>query len=302
MLFRTHPRRDEQAALAFADLASALDAGLPLANLGGDAADGERVLTALLRRRQIELSAADASALEAAWVAGRGPAALRRLADQRQRRAAFVRSVRQSLRYPLALIAMSLLVATTAGSVFGGRWLPITAVLIAAGLATLIVCAVRGLRRGSERWRAMPLLGPLAQDLAEVPYLEILHSLYASGVPLLQAHARAVAGCPVASVQARLLAADHLLQQGRPLAEALATFSPVDSETQTLLQNGEHAGDLEGALQRALQRRRDVAERRTGQLARILGTAAYVVGASIAFATIWSFYSGYFAALRGLRH
>ena len=49
-------RADEQAAMAFRDLASALDAGLPLDSLGGDPALGEHVLADLCERYGIVLS------------------------------------------------------------------------------------------------------------------------------------------------------------------------------------------------------------------------------------------------------
>ena len=48
-------RADEHAALVFDDLASALDAGLPLESLGGDPALGDQVLIDLARRRGVTL-------------------------------------------------------------------------------------------------------------------------------------------------------------------------------------------------------------------------------------------------------
>ncbi|MFY9342944.1 MAG: hypothetical protein WAT39_10675, partial [Planctomycetota bacterium] len=47
---------DERAALQFEDLASALDAGLPLASLGADPGAGERALHGALQRRGVRLT------------------------------------------------------------------------------------------------------------------------------------------------------------------------------------------------------------------------------------------------------
>ncbi|MGC6486451.1 MAG: hypothetical protein ACON4Z_02315, partial [Planctomycetota bacterium] len=70
-------RADEQAALVFADVASALDAGLPLGSIGGEAADGDDVLVQLCQRRGVQLRPTERLALVAGWRSGGGAAALR---------------------------------------------------------------------------------------------------------------------------------------------------------------------------------------------------------------------------------
>lgn len=301
MLIRLSPRRDEQAALTLDDVASQLDAGLAPDQIGGNPADGDRMLAELMVRRHVVLDAVDDAVLVAAWQAGRGPDAVRRLADQRRRRAEFARSILRSLRYPAALVVVASTVAFVTGRAVGATWLPIAVgILLVVGTA-LGVMTLQGLRHGGERWLRLPLLGAWAQDVAELPYLEILHGLYASGVSLQKAHPQAVAACPVAAVRERLRRADATLQQGRPLAEALGAADPVDRETLQLLGNGERTGNLEEALLRALGRRRDVAQRRTTTLARLVGNLAYAFGVTVAVVTIWSFYSSYFAMLRSIR-
>ena len=65
MLLRLQPKRDERAALAFLDLASALDAGLPAATFGGDPKDGDDMVALALQRRGAALDPTDDIVLRA---------------------------------------------------------------------------------------------------------------------------------------------------------------------------------------------------------------------------------------------
>src|SRR5262249_35278207 len=152
------------------------------------------------------------------------------------------------------------------------RWLP--SVFAGLGLVSGLL-AWRSLGRGSPWLMQMPLIGPWAQSLAELPYLEALRGLHSAGVPLLAAHPQAIAACRVASVRERLLQADRVLQQGRPLGEALMAADALHAETRHLLTTGERAGALEDALLRALNRRRSVAAVTSAALGRAIGALVY---------------------------
>jgi type II secretory pathway component PulF len=300
MLFRLQPKRDERAALAMRDLASAIDAGLPPPSYGGDPHDGDRQLVQLLPRRGVKLDAIEETVLVASWQTGRSPAALLRLADQREQQAEFARTVIASLRYPALLLFLATLVSLIAAKL-GAHWLPWVVGAVVATIAAFTLWLRHAIANGSPRALSLPLIGPLIRELGELPYLEVLHSLYASGVPLLQANPRAVSASGVGAVRDRLQLADALLQQGRGLHESLLQTLAVDAETLTLLALGEHSGTLEEALQRAIQRRRDTTKRKTTALAKAIGAAAYALGVLTAATAILSFYSGYANALRGLR-
>lgn len=291
---------DERAAMCFTDVAGALDAGLPLATLGGDPAAGERALHAALATRGVRLTATEDLALLHAWRAGKAAAALQGCAEARTERAAFGRSVIAGLRYPLLLAGMLLLASLTTSKLIG----PAPAIALATlyvGLAALLV-AVRRAARGGAAWpRRLPYAAALLDGAAEIPYLETLHALYGSGVALLPAHAAAVATAPAGQAAERLRIADRVLQQGRPLADALATAMALHAESRTLLQTGEVAGQLEEALGRALRRRRDVHARTLASLAKTAGNVAY---AAAVVGVVWivvSFYGAYYAQLAGLR-
>ena len=97
------PWANERAALVFEDIASALDAGLPLTALGGDAAAGERTLHDALEKRGVQLTGTEDTVLTFAWRAGRASAALRARARARTQRATNQRTLWSGLRYPLLL-------------------------------------------------------------------------------------------------------------------------------------------------------------------------------------------------------
>jgi type II secretory pathway component PulF len=303
MLFRFTPQKDDRAALEFEDLASQLDAGLSPAQVGGDAADGEQLVHGILARRRIDLDPTEAAVLTAAWRAGRTSASLRHLAAQRRQRADGARILLRGFRYPLALTGMALVTSFAAGGI-AGRSLFITVLAAVIGIAVLLRLGITGLARGREPWVSLPFLRGFARALAEVPYLEVLHGLYASGVPLLRAHPLAVAACPVVAVQRDLQQADQLLQQGQPLAKALGAVAVdgggVHRETLQLIASGEPSGSLEEALLRALRRRQEVGARHMAGLAKGLSMLVYVLACAVAITVVFSFYSSYFGALRAI--
>ena len=288
---------DERAALQFEDLASALDAGLPLQSLGGKPGQDERAVHELLRARGVQLSSTEDAVLLASWRAGRIGDGLRARAAERQRRVEFRRTIWRGLAYPIVLFTMILVAGFVSGPIVGHYWIPLGVLAALAVLGLFAFAARRGLRAGDERWTRLPLLGPIVTDLAELPYLETLHAMYGAGVPLLQAHKNAVAAIPVTSIQKRLRVADSVLQGGRSLTESLAQALALQPETRSLLATGEQAGQLEDALRRALARRRDVVSRSIAAVARRAGILAYAIAALAVAAIFLTFWTSYFARL-----
>lgn len=289
---------DERAALQFEDVASALDAGLPLSALGVDGGHGEAALPEAMRQRGVSLSVTEHQVLLAAWQAGRAGAAMRSCAAARRQRAEFQRQLWSGLRYPLVLLAVTTLASLTTMRVVGHPWL----VVLAGSCLALAVAALlwlrRALRVGNDAVTRLPLVGGLVLQFAELPYLETLHALYASGVPLAAAHHTAVDTVRVPALRARLAIADHAVRDGRPLHDGLMQAVALHPETRTLLATGERTGTLEEALLRALTRRREVTHRGVTDLARRTGHLVYVVAAAIAAGIVVQFWLGYYAALR----
>lgn len=288
-------RADERAALLFDDLASALDAGLSLDSLGGKPAHGDRVVHDLLRQRGVQLSDSESAVLLAAWRGGKIGTAMRNRADDRRRRAQFARRIWEGLRYPLFLLTFMFFASLVVMAVLRTYLLPIAIVVLFVVMGLGSRWLLGRFRRGSDAWLRVPWFGRLAMDLGELPYLETLHALYGAGMPLVQAHAAAVAAVPVAGVQRRLRIADRILAEGRSLTDSLHESLSLHTETRTLLATGEKAGQLEDSLQKALGRRRDVASRAVADTARWVGIIAYATAITFALVYITTIYGNIYS-------
>ncbi len=64
------PRDDEHAAQQFEDIASALDAGLPVQAIDGDPTLGDAVLHSILQQRRVALTTTESAVLAAGWRSG----------------------------------------------------------------------------------------------------------------------------------------------------------------------------------------------------------------------------------------
>lgn len=288
---------DERAALQFEDIASALDAGLPVTAIGGDASAGDRVVHTALQARGVRLTPTEDTVLLHAWRAGRVGEALRGRAQGRRRRAEFVRQVWAGLRYPMLLAVMILLASASTAGIVGSGFL-IGVVITYVALAIAFFVGRRAVRAGAPWVNRTPLVARLLAGLAELPYLETLHALYGAGVPLKAAHPAAIATVQNGQVADRLRIADRILQSGRPLREGLAESLALHAESRALLSTGEQTGQLEDALRRALERRRDVTGREVATTARRVGQVAYGIAVIACVVIIFRFYSGYFGMMR----
>jgi type II secretory pathway component PulF len=197
----------------------------------------------------------------------------------------------------MALGALALLTAWIAGSVTRNHWIPGVTVAVVAGLAFLGWRIGVAIRTGLGPLTRLPGIGSISDSFAELPYLEILQGLYAAGVPLLTAHPRAVHAIPQEPMRERAARADQVLQQRRPLAEALQASGAFSDETRQILGTGERTGDLEGALGRAYQRRSEVAGWRATTAAKAAGQVAYIAAGLLVVYIVFNFYSGYYGRL-----
>lgn len=289
-------RADEAAALAFSDLASALDAGLPLHAIGGDPSAGEQALADLCTKRGVRLRPTERIALEAGWRSGNAAECLRKRAAARRRSAAFQSAAVGALAYP-ALLFFLLLLASLATMAVVGPTLSIILACVYGGVVAGVVLIARRLGRGDSALERYPLIGKVLLQLRELPYLEALHALYGAGLPIVDAHRTALATVRLQGLREQLTVAQEMLEQGRPLQEALETSASLSLETRALLATGEQAGELEDALERALVRRTEMAELQLQRAARAAGTIAYVSAAIGVVVIAVQFYTSYYGPL-----
>jgi type II secretory pathway component PulF len=287
------------------ELASQLDAGIPAgvalehAGSGTTAQEVGGGITEALAGAGIVLRPTEIEALRAAERGGGLASGLRRCARIHRERAELARAVWARLRYPALVLLTAIPAATLAGAVTGhrGRLLAVILALPLLGLL-LAVVARRLVRKPTFSGRPIRALAGLLQDAGEIPYLEALGALYAAGVPVVEAHATAVRAVAVANVRARLFhAGETLAQQRIPLADALARTQAVDPETLHILRAGEHAGDLEGALARALERRRQSLHRRSTTAIAVAGGLVYAAVVGVVVWIVFDFYGGLYGRL-----
>jgi len=294
------PDRDEREALQLDDIASAVNAGLPLGAIlpGTDLSQG--LSAALRQQRGLHLNPAEAAMLEAAEVAGTVPASIRLIAGHRRRRAAFARSLARQIRYPLVVLVVAILAAFVSAPIRGQNQSSLLLTLVGlAGVLFLLGWFVRSRVRSPHFQGGPSPLQNLLQDLGEVPYLQSLSGLYGSGVKLQQAHDLAADSVGVPYVRYRLRSAKAGLAKNQPLTESLAAVGALCPETMHLLAVGEAAGELEDAMQRALERRLECLERRLARWATTIGSTIYISAAAYAIYLVFTFYKGLFEGLHG---
>lgn len=282
------------------ELASALDAGLraeTAAHAAGiDAHVGDGLVEAM-RRSGFGLAPHEFELLAACERAGRVPAAMRRMAASRVRRRDRQRRLLGRLAYPSLILGLGVVLALAIVPL--GRVTGVVTLSLAIGLLLAIVGAawrVRAAQRDPAidpaRW---PLVGAIARDAAESPYLAAMHALHASGVPLDEAHRLATKAVPYAAARARLIGAAEALRRGLPLAESLASCSSLSPETLEILARAEPLGALEDAFARAATRRDDTLDRRLDSSVRVLGSVAFAAAAILVLVIALDFYGGLFA-------
>ena len=294
------PHRDEREALRLDDIASAVNAGLPVATILPTTDLSKGFVAGLCQQTDVTFSATERAMLTAAEASGTIPASLGLLAEQRRRRADFARNLGRQSRYPLLLVFVAILAAFATAPIRGQSYMSL--LLAVAGIfggVLLLGWFVRRRIRDPHFDGGPAPLRELLQDLAEVPYLQSLLGLYAAGVKVHEAHELAANSVGVPYIRYRLRAANAGLESNRPLAESLARSNALCLETQQLVTSGEAAGELEDALQRSLQRRLDCLEHRLGRWAMAIATTVYGLAAAYAIYLVFAFYSNYYGRLLG---
>ena len=295
-------RQNEHVADLLADVASAYDTGISArdiltgpatARLQGSCDPGSSISEGLVAKG-LALAPHELVMIKTAEMSGNLPQVLRNIARRRHQRATRRRELRNRLAYPTLLLCVGLLVSFFAAAIGGGGWLPFVLVVAAVfAVAYAVFLWVRSAMRNPNT-SGPPLFRSWLMDLGELPYLESMHGLYGAGINLMEAHDLATRTSPVARVRSQLDDAGTHLADGSPFAEALQQAGSLHIETRQLLAAAEPAGDLEGGLERASQRRQDSFDRNSRRLVKIGGTLIVCLVYGFVIWVIFDFYLGYF--------
>lgn len=149
-------------------------------------------------------------------------------------------------------------------------------------------------RLAADRMRLkLPMLGPIFTELALASFHKTLAVLHRSGVVLHRAVELAAGASGNGEVQARLLKAVPLLQQGRTLGQAMGTLGLYQPKLLGMLEAGEKGGNLadmlakmadftENRCQHKVDRLMALVEPLTiGFLGGMVGAAVLVLGAPL---------------------
>lgn len=316
-LFRAPGSADLRTARFLQTLAELLDAGLTparaleqegLIHLAGAAAAPAAAqlragapLSAALRI--LDFNDRTIARVEAAEAAGRVPAALRRIAGERIRKAEMIRRAVAKLLYPmflihLAALAKGILVFVKLG--FGGALVEALTIALPFDAALfLFVYLLKDASQGGKSFRflnSLPFAGTLLRDLSLAPFLWSLADLYDSGMPLDKAVNSAARGSNIQFTKAMAGVAAQV-SGGNPLLPAIVRSKTFDDTTIAVLQPAEATGTLGEALPRAAA----VVESRLNRSLHFTSNAPGVLlygCAILLIATIvFNFYSDYFGAV-----
>lgn len=247
--------------------------------------------------------------LEAGEQTGDQDAVMLRLAQLLDHVANSARQVATGLIYPVGCLVLAFLVLPLFLAYFGffggvGAVLRVQGLALAA-LAAGALVAVVGWRSLSAQSSLrvvlhgallrLPLLGRLFRRLAMARFAQSFQCLYAAGVRVPEAMARAALACGNAALGRRILRAVPLVRDGMGVSAALAEVRGVPPMGLNFIASGEEAGKLEESLGTFAQYEQEDADVAVARLVRMLPTAAvFLVIAILAYVVVqaWGAYVG----------
>lgn len=280
--------------MLFEDLASSIDAGLGFPDVLSH--PGPSICDALAATGT-RLSELDRGVLAAGERAGELPRALRERAQSLRAVAELERSILAKLAYPTVLLLAGIALTWFLMSRgLGGSWLPMAVLLVVAASLLGAVLLLRLAHRTAELPAPLRFVRSTLADYASIPYLEALRAQYRAGIPIVEAHDLAANLTPIGETRARLVRVGMLLDEsGAGYGDALSQTRALDAETTKLLCAAERTGDLEDALERAIQRRKLTFERRTRAVSRVVGGVVYAAVVYACASQIIGFYAGLYS-------
>ncbi len=175
------------------------------------------------------------------------------------------------------------------------------AVLVPLGVIWYGYRAVRqyeDIRRAIDRVKLrVPWFGSLARRLMTARWARALAMMLTAGVPVQRAlHAAALAGGN-AALEEDMLRAARMTEQGRSMAEAIATVPYLPRMAQDMISTAERAGSVELALDKIADYYESETEVGGKQTAQVVGVLIFMVLAAVIGYIVIKFWAGYFAGI-----
>jgi len=314
-------RHDDRAQL-FDELATMLDAGLPVSKavehaaerrggpyraLADVVADG-RPLSEAMAAQGAMFTAFERRLVTAGERSGDLPRVLARLGAHHAGRGKLRAGLLGGIAYPVILLHLAVLLPNFKVLFFDGLFayagVVVPPIAIGWGLVALVVFGLRGLGVGQatrvafhRAILAVPVLGSLNQKLALADLADALGLLYGAGVPVREAMAGAADACSNAAIGDAVARAGRGIDEGLDLAGSLRLAQPlVPRLFIDLVETGEKTGKVDEMLAKAESVYREQAERASGLIVKLVPVAVFLlVAAYIGYIVISSYvqlYSG----------
>ena len=256
------------------------------------------------------LSTFEQAVLTAGERSGTLPESCRRLADYFD----FVHSSRSrlisGLFYPAVILhaaivipAVPLLILRGPGQ-FLGRVVPPFVFIYGCAAAVLLFRKSTALRRVGRVFDGLvldiPVVGSFVRALDLSRFLYALSSLYAAGLPIVEAFRLSADTAGNAIVRERLHAVEPALRKGLSLGEALKDCRILPPVVYDMFVTGEVSGRLDETLERAAGYLQQEVETTTQRVVAVMPTVVYLMVAVYVAIIVISFWSGYFGQINSL--
>lgn len=308
-------------AFFFRELATLVDAGVPISRAAGLAAghaeprlavcltqalDEGSLLSTALGRHPYYFGEFERALVAAGEAGGRLDLRLKDLAQTLESQSALLQMVLSKLWYPLIVLHVAIFVPTLPLLVLQGP-----APYLAATLGTLIplyvlaALAFVAWRLGFRPWvewvlGKVPFLGATLRTLAAARFLDCLGQLYEAGLPVPRCVALAARSSGNSRYAAQVAPAARRVDSGVSLSQALAQTGGLSSMAVQMLQTGEESGRLPEMLARTAAWMHGEVEHTAQKVMTLLPVLIMLgVGALVGFMVI-RFYAGHLQTMMQL--
>lgn len=229
---------------------------------------------------------------------------LTRIADFLDREHAIQQKIRLGTLYPKILVLAVIFIPSLKILLFDGlrpylkqtlsQLVPILVGITVIWTVFRLITGIPAVRYGLDCVKlAIPKLGKTVRMLALSKFYRALSALSAAGVPISQGIKHASRAAGNSYITGRLSRASVMVEQGRPLSEALESTRVLPRMALDMIATGEQTGDIDGMLDKAAEYTENESEVGVIQSITIGGVLLLLAIALYIGMIIISFYQGY---------
>jgi type IV pilus assembly protein PilC len=278
-----------------------------------EAARDGKPMSSVMRRYPSAFDPAAIAMVETGEQSGMMELVMQRLTEYYDRLFQLQQSYRSQTFYPkillmavilipaLGSLVQAFLLGGSGAGVLIGVLRSFAAVLLPLGLIWYGYRAVRqyeSFRRAIDRLKlSVPWFGSLARRMMTARWGRALAMMLTAGVPVQRALQAAALAGGNAALEQEMLRAARMTEQGRSMAEAIATVPYIPRMAQDMISTAERAGSVESALDKIADYYESETEVGGKQTVIVVGVLIFAIIAAVAGYIIIKFWGGYFAGI-----